>query len=76
MIGYVRTNYTHRPINNALADVKTWTTNWGGFNGIFFDETPNSYTSAIGTYLQKIDANVKSSSFNGVNFVSFPNFCG
>ena len=57
LLGYVRTNYTQRPIDNVLADVTTWST-WSGFQGIFFDETPNSYTDDIGTYLSTIDAGV------------------
>jgi hypothetical protein len=71
-VGYVHISYTARPIADVLKDVSIysgWNTpsvknnvNRGALavNGIFFDETPNNYNTSTWTYLNTINAAVKS----------------
>jgi Spherulation-specific family 4 len=84
-IGYVHTGWASRDINTVFKDVSSYAswannntnsnitysnTNPFGLNGIFFDQTPNSYTDAIGTYMAQIDSFVKNhTGFGNLNFV-------
>ncbi|KAH8646113.1 spherulin 4-like cell surface protein [Xylariales sp. PMI_506] len=65
-IGYVRTNYTNKPVDETLAEVDTYA-GWSfesttlAMHGIFFDEAPYDYDAAAVTYMHSIDAYVKNS---------------
>ncbi|KAF2268664.1 hypothetical protein CC78DRAFT_529675 [Lojkania enalia] len=66
-VGYVRTTYCRRPIQEVLRDIATyadWSKDFSinglGVNGIFFDETPNVYSEEVKTYLDSITEAVKS----------------
>jgi hypothetical protein len=66
-VGYVRTNYTNRPIDDVLADVSTYS-GWStantslGMHGIFLDESPHQYSSTSASYMRKITSIIKSAS--------------
>lgn len=65
-VGYVRTNYTDRDINDVLRDIETYS-GWSQSNsslamsGIFFDETPNDYSLRKQRYLGTANKAVKNS---------------
>lgn len=65
-VGYVRTNYTNRPINDVLADVRTYA-GWSSANanlsmhGIFLDESPHQYTDSAASYMRTVTSAIKSS---------------
>jgi hypothetical protein len=65
-VGYIRTTYCKRPIEEVLADIGTyarWYQEEGvrglGVSGIFFDETTNMYSEEIKEYLDAISLHVK-----------------
>jgi hypothetical protein len=79
-IGYVRTNYSQRALDDVYNDINvyaSWASNRNeniSMKGIFFDECPNSYTTEIGQFMQQIDSYAKNSSgFGGFNYVLFCN---
>jgi hypothetical protein len=65
-LGYVATNYSNRPIDDVLEEIRTWAI-WPKANsndkmsvdGIFFDEVPGSYEWEKYDYLQKATNEVK-----------------
>ncbi|KAF2451595.1 hypothetical protein P171DRAFT_8929 [Karstenula rhodostoma CBS 690.94] len=65
-VGYVSTAYCNRLIEEVFEDVKRYA-NWFedeknqglGLNGIFFDETPNTFREEARDYLEAITQNVK-----------------
>ncbi|ETS82556.1 hypothetical protein PFICI_04432 [Pestalotiopsis fici W106-1] len=65
-VGYVRTDYTRRDIDAVIADVETYA-GWSSISstytmhGIFFDEAPYEFNQDSVTYMETIDALVKSS---------------
>ncbi|KAL4902077.1 hypothetical protein BDW74DRAFT_158987 [Aspergillus multicolor] len=64
-VGYVRTNYAQRNVSEVLADVATyssWKDNASdlAMSGIFFDESPHQYAAETVSYLEGINAAVKS----------------
>jgi Spherulation-specific family 4 len=68
-VGYVRTGYTKRNITEVLEDISTysgWPMNPNAtdqaVHGIFFDETPNEYTSEADDYLKTINQAAKNAS--------------
>jgi len=68
-LGYVATNYTNKPIDDLLLEIRTynyWTTTLNnskvGVDGIFFDETPGPYHWQKHDYLAVATKEVKSSS--------------
>jgi len=68
-VGYVRTGYGNRSIDDVLHDVATysgWATNATGIamHGIFFDEAPYQYSSQIADYMKT--ANGAASSAEGI----------
>ncbi|PQE31028.1 cell surface spherulin 4 protein [Rutstroemia sp. NJR-2017a WRK4] len=70
-IGYVSTAYATRQYSAVLEDVLIYAKwrldgNELGIRGIFFDETPNQWSSANASYLRSINSLVKSSSGFGV----------
>lgn len=76
-IGYIPTGYGSRDISSVLQDISTyngWPSNGDEgvyVEGVFFDETPNVYTDAIGAFYEQIDGEVKGSSgFQGDKLVS------
>ncbi|KAH0537521.1 hypothetical protein FGG08_005696 [Glutinoglossum americanum] len=69
MMGYVPTGYATRNITSVLLDVSTYsgwatdpTTTGLAVHGIFFDETPNQYSTEAAEYLETINRAVKNSS--------------
>jgi hypothetical protein len=77
VIGYVRTGWATRSITDVLNEISiyaSWNSKIGdSISGIFFDETPNAYSSSVASFMAQVDAAVKSSTgFNGVNYVSLP----
>ncbi|KAF2198388.1 hypothetical protein GQ43DRAFT_164042 [Delitschia confertaspora ATCC 74209] len=64
-VGYVRTNYCRRSIKEVCQDVKRyagWSTIPGlGVRGVFFDETPNLFSSEVAEYLEEVNRCVKGS---------------
>jgi len=66
-VGYVRTNYTNRPIDDVLADVRTYS-GWSTANanltmhGIFLDESPHQYSDSAASYMRTVTSAIKSSS--------------
>jgi len=75
-IGYVRTNYTNRPMSEVLNDIDiyaSWSKNTTNIamHGIFFDEAPNAFTASGEDYMQQVDAYAKNSTgFGGINYVT------
>lgn len=66
-MGYVRIGYAERNLTEVIEDVSTysgWPVNPNAtdqaVHGIFFDETPNEYTSEVADYLKTINQAVKS----------------
>jgi hypothetical protein len=65
-LGYVKTNYGKRPLNEVETDIEAYA-GWAkhfetsdlGVKGIFFDETPNLYDAEKEAYLNDIDQTVK-----------------
>lgn len=68
-VGYVRTGYTDRAIDDVLRDIATYS-RWSqldsslAMSGIFFDETPHDYSPQQKSYLTTINQAVKNS--NGI----------
>lgn len=66
-VGYVRTNYTNRLIDEVLVDVSTYS-GWStantslGMHGIFLDESPHRYSSTSASYMRNITSTIKSAS--------------
>lgn len=64
-IGYVATTWCTRSLGSVLDDITLYA-EWGNFDpslamtGIFFDETPTSYTPEHVSYLQTISQTVRS----------------
>lgn len=65
-VGYVRTTYCQRPIEEVLEDINTYARRFnanenGGLamSGIFFDETTNVYSGKVKEYLDTISFHVK-----------------
>jgi hypothetical protein len=74
-VGYVRTNYTNRPIDEVLIDVSTYS-GWStantslGMHGIFLDESPHEYSSTSASYMRNITSTIKGASgFQGQKMV-------
>ena len=70
-LGYVATNYTHKVIDDVLADINTWAVWPNMYNntklkmdGVFLDETPSVYDPAAYKYLEKARNAVR----NGTRF--------
>jgi len=66
-IGYVRTGWARRSLNDALHDVSVysgWATNATGLavHGIFFDETPSEYSQEGAEFLTKVNQAAKDAS--------------
>ncbi|ERF71976.1 hypothetical protein EPUS_07446 [Endocarpon pusillum Z07020] len=66
MMGYVRIGYAKRNLTEVLEDISTysgWSVNPNAtdqaVHGIFFDETPNEYTSEVSDYLKSINQAAK-----------------
>lgn len=69
-LGYVSTNYTNRPIEDVMLDIRTyakWPQLLGslgngtfGVDGIFFDETPGAYDWRAYEYLEIVGEEVRS----------------
>jgi hypothetical protein len=63
-VGYVRTNWTNRNIDDVLRDVGVYS-GWAAnstdlaVHGIFFDETPNEFSQSAVDYLRTINIAVK-----------------
>jgi hypothetical protein len=76
-IGYVRTGWTGRNIDDVLHDVSVYAS-WAdnktadfALHGIFYDETPNKYTADGATFMARINEFVKNhDGFGKVNYVS------
>lgn len=68
LLGYVHVTYTRRKLAEVLRDITTYS-DWATsshvpglkVNGIFVDESPNSYEPAAEIYLKSIYAKVKAS---------------
>jgi hypothetical protein len=63
-VGYVRTNYTERPLADVLQDITTysgWANSSQGIemHGIFFDEAAHDYTVEVAEYMQTANDAVK-----------------
>jgi hypothetical protein len=80
VVGYVSTAYATRQYSAVLEDVLIYA-KWRldgtelGIRGIFFDETPNQWSSANASYLRSINSLVKSSSGFGVERLVSLNCC-
>jgi len=66
-VGYVRTDYANRAIDDVLADVSTYsgwfTANASlGMHGIFLDESPHQYLSTSASYMRNVTSAIKSAS--------------
>jgi Spherulation-specific family 4 len=72
-VGYVRTGYAGRDIDDVLHDISVYsgwkTTDRAGVNvtamamhGIFFDEAPHEYTSENADYMSRINKAAKDAS--------------
>ena len=63
VIGYVRTTWCKRPLEDVFTDIDTWSkrsiTQECVIHGIFFDETPNLYDVEVKDYLDAITRHVK-----------------
>nr|OQO24450.1 hypothetical protein B0A51_10169 [Rachicladosporium sp. CCFEE 5018] len=71
-VGYVRTGYGNRSIDDVLQDVETysgWATSATGIqmHGIFFDEAPYAYSAEILEYMTRCNEAVASASGIGGN---------
>jgi len=74
-VGYVDTNLTLRNITDVINDIESYGSLEGNltFKGIFFDQTPITFTNDSLDYLNQIDDFVRGyNGFGGVNFVSIP----
>jgi hypothetical protein len=67
-VGYVRTGYGNRSLDDVLQDIATYS-GWanstqGGIemHGIFFDEAAHDYTAEVAEYMQTANDAVKSAS--------------
>jgi hypothetical protein len=76
IIGYVRTGWATRNITEVLDGVSiyaSWATNKTAnyqIHGIFFDETPNNYTSNGVSFMTDVTQFAKNQTgFGGVNYV-------
>ena len=64
-IGYVRSQYCERPVEDVYADIDAYANRSSsetpglGVNGIFIDETNNHYTDKVKRYLDDLDAHIK-----------------
>jgi hypothetical protein len=62
-IGYVRSQYCERPVDDVYADIDAYaersSTPGLGVNGIFIDETDNHYTEDVKQYLDDLDTHIK-----------------
>ena len=65
-VGYVRIGYAKRNLTEVLEDISTysgWPVNPDAtdqaLHGIFFDETPNEYTTEVADYLKNINQAAK-----------------
>jgi hypothetical protein len=75
-IGYVRTTWATRNINDVFRDVSVYSS-WADnktedykMHGIFYDEAPTVYTDAALTFMKNADDFVrKQAGFGGVNYV-------
>jgi hypothetical protein len=64
-VGYVRTNYGNRSLDDVLSDITTysgWANSTQGIemHGIFFDEAAHEYTAEVAEYMQTANDAVKS----------------
>ena len=65
-LGYVATNYTNKPVEKVLEEIKVWA-NWThannntlmGVDGVFFDEVPGGYDWEQADYLKQATNEVK-----------------
>jgi hypothetical protein len=75
-LGYVATNYTNRPIEDVMLEIRTYA-DWPrilndervGVDGIFFDETPGTYDWQWHDYLEILRDEVKGASGLGERVV-------
>ncbi|KAH7088816.1 Spherulation-specific family 4-domain-containing protein [Paraphoma chrysanthemicola] len=63
-VGYVRSTYCNRPIDQVFQDIDTYATRKIGgkdklFQGIFVDETVNIFSPEVKTYLDRVDSKIK-----------------
>jgi hypothetical protein len=78
LLGYVRTGYATRNINDVIQDVFTysgWSSNSSSLamHGIFLDETPHEYTANAVEFMRKVNKVVKEASgLRGVRTVCQP----
>ncbi|KKY15753.1 putative cell surface spherulin 4-like protein [Phaeomoniella chlamydospora] len=77
LLGYVPTTYARRSQSSVLSDIDRYA-KWSTYkaadihmDGIFFDETPSTYTSAAASYMSTISARVKSSLGSANNYIVF-----
>lgn len=69
-VGYVRTGYASRSIDDVLADVQTYS-GWASANsnlsmhGIFLDESPHQYSVAAASYMRNVTQTIKNA--NGIS---------
>jgi len=66
-VGYVRTNYTLRPLSDVLQDISTysgWANSSQGIemHGIFFDEAVHEYTPEAAEYMREANDAVRAAS--------------
>jgi len=66
-VGYVRTNYTLRPLADVLQDISTysgWANSSQGIemHGIFFDEAVHEYTPEAAEYMKEANDAVRAAS--------------
>lgn len=77
-VGYVRTNYSSRAIDDVLQDIATysgWANSTQGIemHGIFFDEAVHAYTPEAAQYMQTANDAVKSATgISGDKIVCIP----
>ena len=66
-VGYVRTNYTSRPLADVLQDISTYS-GWGNgsqgiqMHGIFFDEAVHEYSAEAAEYMKQANDAVRAAS--------------
>ncbi|KAH7069092.1 Spherulation-specific family 4 [Paraphoma chrysanthemicola] len=63
-VGYVRSTYCNRPIDQVFQDIDTYATRKINgkdnlFQGIFVDETVNIFSPEVKTYLDRVDSKIK-----------------
>lgn len=74
-VGYVRSTYCNRPIDQVFQDIDTYATRKIGgkdklFQGIFVDETVNIFSPEVKTYLDRVDSKIKGTQgLSGKRFV-------